>query len=354
MSIPVRSFAQANQELVAAFDRYLQSRGFKPATRETYGKSVQGMVSFLHARSVAEADRRVIREFLGKLYARGLDANTIRRHTAGLRCFFKFIRLTGLTRNDPTLLIRHRKCPRRVPRVLTINEMDSLVAAAKNPLESAVVEWLYATGVRVAELVAMRLEDIDFASGVARVHKGKADKDRIVLFGSKADAAIRRMLDYRPPETGLLFEARPQTGLVRMERGAWKGYAYLNVVQHSIRLGTLSDFPTKAEARRAFDRVLAVTPGYKPKPARAFTTRAIHRMIAHMGMRAGIGKAHPHALRRAMATHMLERGADLRVIQDLLGHKRVTTTALYTSHTAFNLKAVHLRCHPKGGENVEE
>ena len=353
MSIPVRSFAQANQELAAAFERYLEARGLKPASRVSYGKSVQGLVGFLHARSIAEADRSVIREFLGTLYARGLDANTIRRHTAGLRCFFKFVQLTGLTRHNPTAILSHRKLPGRVQRVLTRSEVDRLVAASKTPPESAVVEWLYGTGVRVSELVSMRLEDVDFASGVARVQKGKGDKDRIVLFGSKADAAIRRMIEWRPPETGLLFEARPQTGCLRLQGGAWLGLAYINAVQKSIRVGSLSDLPTRSAARRAFDRILAVTSGYKPKPARPFTTRAIRMMLAGMGVRAGIGRVYPHALRRAMATHMLENGADLRALQDLLGHERITTTALYTSLTAFNLKAIHTRCHPKGGENVE-
>jgi integrase/recombinase XerC len=353
MSIPVRSYAQANQELAAAFDRYLEARGLKPASRVSYGKSVEGFVGFLCNRSIAEADRGVIREFLGKLYARGLDANTIRRHTAALRCFFKFIQLTGLTRHNPTVMLSHRKLPGRVQRVLTAGEIAGLIAAARTPLESAVVEWLYGTGVRVSELVAMRLEDVDFASRVARVQKGKGDKDRIVLFGSKADAAIRRMIDWRPPETGLLFEARPQTGFLRVACGAWLGVAYINAVQKTIRIGAVSDLPTRADARRAFDRILAVTSGYKPKPARAFTDRGIRWMLASMGVRAGIGKVYPHALRRAMATHMLENGADLRAIQDLLGHERITTTALYTSLTAANLKAVHMRCHPKGGENVE-
>jgi site-specific recombinase XerD len=354
MSIPVRSYAQTNQELTAAFDRYLEARGLKSASRASYGKSVQGFVGFLCDRSIAEADRGVIREFLGKLYARGLDANTIRRHTAGLRCFFRFIQLTRLTRHDPTVTLSHRKLPGRVQRVLTRSEVDRLVAAAKTPLESAVVEWLYGTGVRVSELVAMRLEDVDFASSVARVKKGKGGKDRIVLFGSKADEAIRRLIEWRPPETGLLFEARPQTGSLRVMSGAWQGLAYLNAVQRAVRIGAVSELPTRADARRAFDRILAVTSGYRPKPARPFTDRAIRLMVANMGLRAGIGRVYPHALRRAMATHMLESGANLRAIQELLGHERIATTALYTSLTAFNLKAIHMRCHPKGGDNVEK
>jgi site-specific recombinase XerD len=349
----IESSAMANQELAAAFDRYLQARGFKPATRVSYGKSVVGLVESLGTRSVVEADRALIREFLNKLYGRGLDANTIRRHTAGLRCFFKFIQLSRLSRHDPTVMLSHRKLPGRVPRVLTLKEIERLIAAAKSPLETAVSEFLYGTGVRVSELAAMRLEDVDFATGVARVKKGKGGKDRIVLFGRGADAALRRMIEARPPETGFLFEARQRTGFLTVQNRAWCGRAYVNSIQQFFRIGPVSDFPTRADARGAFDLILAVTPGYRPKPPRPYTDRAIRLMLTRMGVRAGIGRVYPHALRRAMASHMLERGADLRVIQDLLGHERVTTTALYTSLSAMNLKEIHTRCHPTAGASED-
>jgi len=351
---PARSFAQANQELAEAFQRYMQARGFKPATLVSYGKSVRELVEFLGAKSLAEADRVKIRELLGRMYRRGLDPNTIRRHTASLRCFFKFVHLTGLTRHDPTLAISHRKLPGRIPRVLTVKEIERLIAAAKSPLETAVAEFLYGTGVRVSELVAMRLEDVDFATGVARVKKGKGGKDRIVLFGRKADAALRRLIERQPPEAGFLFEARRHTGFLKVANGSWHGVFYDKAVQRWIRIGAVSDLPTRVDARRAFDRILAVTSGYKPKPPRAFTDRAIRNMIARMGVRAGIGKVYPHALRRAFATHMLEGGADLRVVQELLGHEKLSTTCIYTMLSAANLKAIHERCHPTaGGRDAE-
>ena len=351
---PVRSFARANQELAEAFQRYLQARGFKPATLVSYGKSVQSLVDVLAAKSIAEVDRDGIREQLGCMYRRGLDPNTIRRHTAALRCFFKFVRLTGLTRLDPTLAISHRKLPGRVPRVLTVKEVERLIAAGKSPLETAVAEWFYSTLMRVSELVAMRLEDVDFAAGVARVKKGKGGKDRIVFFGRPADAALRKMIEWRPPEKGFLFEARRQTGFLRFIRGRWYGVAYINAVQRQMRIGPVSELRTRDAARRAFDRILAVTPGYKLKPVRPFTDRAVRLMIARMGARAGIGKVHPHALRRAGATHMLARGADLRVVQELLGHERLGTTVLYTTLSAENLKKIHTKFHPTaGGEDAK-
>ena len=353
-AVPVRSFAKSNQELVAAFDRYLESRGLKASTRVAYGKSVLAFVESLASASVAEADRTAIRKFLSDLLGRAIGSNTIRRHTCALRSFFKFLRLTGLTRHDPTLALSQRKLPRRIPRVLTIDEVDRLIAAAKNPLEAAVAEFLYATGVRVSELVAVRLENIDFAERTVRVEKGKGGKDRIVLFGSKADAAIRKMLALRSPKTGLLFEAPAYIGHLFVKNGSWYAQFYARSRKCCKTLGRVSDLPTHAEARRALDRILATTPGYRPHPARPYTDAHIRRIVNQMGIRAGIGRVYPHALRRAFATHLLEGGADLRVIQDLLGHERVTTTALYTSLSVMTLKEIHTRCHPtaEGNEHV--
>jgi site-specific recombinase XerD len=351
---PVRSFARANQELAEAFQGYLQARGFKPSTLVSYGKSVSELLEFLKATSIAAVDRSVIRGLLDSLQRRGLMANTLRRHTDALRAFFRFVRLTGLTPHDPMLMLAHRKLPTRLPRVLTLKEIERLIAAGNSPTETAVAEFFYSTGVRISEIVAMRLDDVDFSAGVARVKKGKGGKDRIVLFGRKADAALRRMIELRPPEAGFLFEARRHTGSIAgVICGAWYGSAYVGAVRKIIRIGAVSDLPTQADARRAFDRILAVTPGYKPRPPRPFTDRAVRLMIARMGMRAGIGKVHPHALRRAFATHMLERGSDLRVVQELLGHERLTTTCIYTTLSAANLKAVHKKCHPKGADDAK-
>lgn len=309
------------------------------------------LVESLGSASIVGADRLEIRKFLGKLLDRGVGSNTIRRHTASLRCFFRFLQLSGLRRNDPTLKLPYRKLPGRLPRVLTIDEVDRLIAAARSPLEGAVAEFLYATGVRVSELTALRLENIDFATGVARVKKGKGGKDRIVLFGRKADAALRRMIEWRPPKAGFLFESPARLGHMLVHHGSWIGRFYDKSVTagchcREVRIGRVSDLPTHPQAQRVFDRILAATPSYKPLPARPYAGGVIQRMIRQMGIRAGIGRVHPHALRRAFASHMLEGGADLRAIQDLLGHEKVTSTALYTLLSDKNLKEVHTRCHP--------
>ncbi len=348
VGVPVKSYARANQELAAAFSRYLQIRGFRPSTQVSYGKSVRWLVESLGSASIVVADRLEIRKFLGELVDRGVGSTTIRRHTASLRCFFRFLQLSGLRRHDPTLTLPHRRLPGRLPRVLTLKEVELLIAAGNSPLETAVAEFFYSTGVRVSELVAMRLEDVDFATGVARVKNGKGGKDRVVLFGTKADAALRRMIEWRPPKAGFLFEPPTAVGEMFIRNGSWCGRFYERSMnkQREVRLGRVSDLPTHPQARRVFDRILAATPSYKPLPARPYTAKCIRDIVSRMGIRAGIGRVHPHALRRAFASHMLERGADLRAIQDLLGHEKVTTTVLYTSLSATNLKEVHTRCHP--------
>jgi site-specific recombinase XerD len=390
--VPVKSYARANQELAAAFDRYLQIRGFRPSTQVSYGKSVRWLVESLGSASIVGADRLEIRKFLGELLDRGVGSNTIRRHTASLRCFFRFLQLSGLRSHDPTLTLPHRRLPGRLQRVLTLKEIELLIAAGNSPLETAVAEFLYSTGVRVSELLTMRLEDVNFPTGVARVKKGKGGKDRIVLFGSRADAALRRMIEWRPPEV-FLFEAPARLGHMSVRKGSWVGRFYdksLTTGRHirEVRIGRVSDLVgrprcpnckrqcwiderasrthskrcwkcptcsklylsfrllTHRQARRVFDRILAATPSYKPRPAHPYTAKHIREMVSRMGIRAGIGRVHPHALRRAFASHMLEGGADLRAIQDLLGHEKVTTTALYTSLSGTNLKEVHTRCHP--------
>jgi site-specific recombinase XerD len=347
--LPVRSFARANQELAEAFDRFLQARGFAESSRISYGKTLRELIEGLGAKSVAEVDRVGVRELLGRMYRRGLDPLTLRRHTAALRSFFKFLQISRLSRHDPTAMIGHRKLPTRVQRVLTIAEIDRLIDATKTPLETAAIEWLYSTGIRVSEFCNFRLEDLNFADRTARVKNGKNRKDRVVLWGRKADAAIRKMLEQRPSQAGYLFETRAQNGSVSKVGNYWYGRFYDDsAVEQYVPIGTAPAIPTRAHARQALDRVLAEK-GYKGRPARPFTDRAIRLLVSRVARRAGLGRVYPHALRRAFCTHLLEGGADLRVIQELAGHARITTTALYCGLSSARLKDVHTKCHPTAG-----
>jgi integrase/recombinase XerD len=395
----VRSYARANRKLAESFDRYQIARGQSANTLRSYHESVAEFLTSLGAESVIEADRTAIRIYQSALLERGLSEHTIRLRTVALRAFFKFLSVAGLTRgHNPTLLLSYRKLPGRVPRVLTISEVEKLIAAAKSPVETAIVETLYATGVRVSELCALRFEDVDFAGRVIRVKNGKGGKDRIVLFGSNAADALRRYLDGRKPE--FLFEVQARTGVFFRRGHVWFGCFCDNRKQRTVRLGKIQDshspdienvkalrasgIPWRKIAQRTglskqkawrichnpdlyrclsereavekFERLKAGAQGFQPGPARPYSPRGIRWLISRLAARAGIGDVYPHSLRRAFATHMLEGGADLRVIQELMGHVNLSTTMIYTSLSAAKLKEVHDRCHPhaKEKQNVEE
>ena len=338
-----RSYTQTNRKLLEAFSMYLISLNRSINTRRAYLDAVGRFIEALGSKDVAEADRGDIRRFQSQLLARGVTANSVRLHIGGIRAFSKFLRLGGVTNVDPTLLLSHRKLPTRVPRILTIKEIERLVAASETPLEAAVIETLYATGMRVSELCRLRIENVDFTNRVIRVLKSKRDQDRIVLFGRKAAAAIEKYLNDRT--TGFLFEAPERIGYVASNRFSWLGRFYVDRVQQQITLGRI-DSMSWSEAQQRLRDILAETPGYHPHPARPYDARSIRLLLTRVAFRAKVAGVHPHAFRRAFATHMLERDGNLRAIQDLLGHKSLSTTMIYTNLSASNLKRVYDRCHP--------
>jgi site-specific recombinase XerD len=358
---PIRSYARANRELLEAFERYLVSRGQSARTRRSYCDSVGRLIDSLGATSVAEVDRGTIRQLLSALCDKGLDSNSIRLHTCALRSFFKFVRLGGLTNRDPTATLEHRKIASRLPVLLTVKEVEKLIGAARNPLERVVPEVLYSAGVRVSELVNLRLEDIN--ERVIRVKNGKGGKDRVTLFGRKAAVAIRAYQKWRPSEQGFLIESPAHRGHVRRGKQHWYAYfwadgaEYRRRMQRHIALGTLEEIKTPGEAREIFELLASKIPGYHATPAHPYTPQQIGAILSRLAHRAKLRHVHPHALRRAFACHLLENGADLRVIQELLGHTNLSTTALYTSLTAADLKRVHQKCHPheqEGAANEQE
>ena len=359
MTAPVKSYAKANRELVAAFGRYFVAKNNSAPTIRAYLDAANRLVDRLGPTSVGDVDRTSIRRVLTGWYGKGLSPNSLNLHTCALRSFFKFVRLAGLTRHDPMLMIAYRKIPTRLPRVLSVEDVEKLINAGTNPFERAVPEVLYSTGVRVSELVKLRVEDIDWRARSIRVLKGKGGKDRVVLFGSRAAEAMREYLAWRPSRSGYLFEPAARTGSLYRIGRAWYGRIYVGRIQRAIRIGKIRngvylDVSTAEQAREELARVASKIPGYKPRPAQPYSPVAIRVLLNKLAERAGMEHIHPHALRRAMASHMLQRGANLRVIQDLLGHERLNTTMRYTWLTIDHLQKVHENCFPQGGETHDE
>ena len=354
---PVKSYEHENRELIKAYEHYLTARGNTAPTIRAYLDTVRRLADAIGSQSLIDLDRSTIHGLFAQWIDKGIAANSIRLHTCALRNFYKFVRLAGLTNHDPMLLIAPRKIPSRLPVVLTAEQVDKIIAAAQNPFERAVPEVLYSTGVRVSELVKLRIEDINWASGSICVRKGKGGKDRVVFFGSKAEEAMRAYLERQPSQSGFLFESPAQRGCLM--RGlswgleSWFGMVRVNgfTNRKTIRIGSRTEL-SEQEARRELDRITAKIPGFRSTPARPYSPMHIRKTLSRLGLRAGIPHVHPHALRRAMASHMLQDGANIRAVQDLLGHELLTTTMRYTWLDATHIKKVHEKFHPyEEGDN---
>jgi integrase/recombinase XerC len=345
MSELARSYAEPNRELAESFVRYMQARSLSAATVRAYRHAVERLSEQFGPVSLVEAQRSDIHNFLARLLRRGHSDNSVHLRTEALRCFFKFLRLAGLISRDPMLQISHRKLKKRLPLVLTIADVEKLIAAARDPFERAVAELIYASGVRVSELVALRLENVDFAERTITIIKGKGGKDRYSLFGRLAERAISEYIAWRKPKT-FLFEAPSRNGSITRTALGWTALAYFDGIQRYIRIGKLRDLPTKAAARKAFDKIVAEIPGFHPVGARPYQTRAIGGLLTRLSHRAKLPHVHPHSLRRAAACHLLADGADIRHVQVFLGHSTLSTTQIYTTLTNEKLQEIYGKAHP--------
>jgi integrase/recombinase XerD len=288
-----------------AFRDYLAlEAGASPHTLDNYLRDVRRLVTWGADRGVTAPEAVTIaqlREFIYALKDLGLQPTTIRRQISALRTYFKFLTGEGLAVRDPTERLDAPKGWRRLPAVLSVAEVERLVAApdADTPLgvrDRALLELCYATGARVSELVALRLQDLLFEDGLARLF-GKGSKERLVPVGRRALGAAA------------LYAREIRAGL---DRGRSRGVLFLNA-----RGGPLSRVGAwgviKAAARRA-----------------GLTKRVT-----------------PHTLRHSFATHLLEGGADLRAVQEMLGHADLATTQLYTHVDREYLRSVHRSFHPR-------
>lgn len=253
------------------------------------------------AASWAAVTPELIGEFLGWRKKGGAAAATVKLHAVALRILFRHLLQRGKLSADPTEFLGIPKIERYLPETLSAAEVEKLIASAAGgtPLElrdRAIVELLYASGLRVSELCGARLENLDLEKGFIRV-VGKGNKQRLVPVGSGAREAIDRYLRLGRPE------------LVGKRTG---GEVFLSV------------------------------------RGRKLTNQRIWQLLVALGKRAGLDKeVHPHMLRHSFATHLLEGGADLRIIQEMLGHADISTTQIYTHVDSRQLHKAHRRFHPR-------
>jgi integrase/recombinase XerC len=302
---------------IGGFEAYLsEERRFSPATVRAYRSDLDRFASFWEKEFAHQdagktplkaIDALAVRSHLASLHRGRLANRSLSRHLSTLRSFFRWACRQGHLAKNPARGLPAPRVPKSLPRAMTLADTDSLLDAPEEgsftERDRALFELLYATGLRVSEAAGLDLEDMDFSARMARV-VGKGGKERIVPFGEEAEASLR---DY---------------------------------------------LPRRAERRRKYD--LGGEPGSGEEPlfvnARGgrLTTRSMARLLKRRLRAAGLpAEISPHALRHTFATHLLSAGADLRAIQELLGHASLSTTQKYTHLDAARLREVYQRAHPK-------
>ncbi len=295
------------QESIIVFKSWLENeKGYSNHTVSGYCRDLQEFTSgFAQETSPAEIDNSDIRRFVSGLHVKNNGA-TVSRKLSALRTFFRFLVREGKITDNPLTGVSGPKSGRSIPVFLTVDEVFSLLECPGNsdPFRSrdrAILELLYSTGVRVAELVSRNIDDLDFESEMLRV-TGKGNKERLVPVGRPALEAIREWL----PDRDVIIARR------------------------------------KAQKKK-YDH----DPLFINSRGGRLTTRSIERFVAKYAARAGLRQTvTPHALRHSFATHLLEMGADLRSVQELLGHASLSTTQRYTHLTLDHLSEVYDKAHP--------
>ncbi len=270
-------------------------KNYSAHTILNYRLDLEDFKNFLGETALEKVDYLALRKYLALLKEKNLSNRSVNRHLSTLRSFFRFLNREGLIKTNPILSLSSPKQEKHLPQFLTEEEVTRLIEAViprneRGLRDRAVIETFYSTGIRISELAGLSRDDIDFIGGVVKV-MGKGKKERIVPIGDKAISAIRDYLEKRKKDSASVF---------------------LN------------------------------------KSGRRITTRGIRNIVGKYIRLAGIKQGvSPHTLRHSFATHLLNRGADLRSVQELLGHANLSTTQIYTHLTTDKLKSIYDKAHPR-------
>jgi len=298
-----RHAATTVEKAVARFIRALQERNASPHTVKAYTNDLAGFARHIGPQGWSDIDHVLIRSYLSKLYERGLSKTSVARSLAAVRSLYKWLAQEGEVEQNPAALVATPKLPKKLPRVPTVEEVCTVLDAGM-PEESAfperdqaIMELLYGCGIRNSELIGINLDDVRWSNQIILV-RGKGKKERYVPFGDSAAEAVR---SYLPARKRVLEET---------------GHGLEKALLINLRGSRL-------------------------------TTRSAGRIVKQIAVSRGLSPdVHPHTLRHAFGTHMLEEGADLRAIQEMLGHERLSTTQRYTQLTVKHVIDVYDRTHP--------
>ena len=335
---------ERKQEMVARFDMWLEHQEFTPGTRKYYCNIVRESCSYFGKktfRSIAPLD---IENFLQHASRSGWNCWKYRHYLAALRCFFEFLYLGGVVDSIAPRFVRGPRIVHRQPKVLTQSEVNKLIESATTPRDRALLEFLYSTGCRLCELLQLKVEDIDWRHRRTCVYAKR--RERTVYIGGRAAKALRFYLGSR--KTGPLFldDIPAQTGQLARSRNIWQARwrEYPSGSRRTRYLGNPNKM-SYAAARKKFKSFIRAT--LLKRERRAVTNYSVKRMVRQLGERLGLKGASARMLRHCFATHLVENGADIRVIQALMGHAFLSTTAIYASVSNIHLESVYRNCHPR-------
>jgi integrase/recombinase XerC len=288
---------------VTDFVHHLGERNASPHTIKAYSRDLSLFAGYAGSRGWKQLDHIAVRGFLSQLYEKGLSKTSVARALAAVRSLYRWLAREGVVEQNPAKLVATPKLPKKLPRVPTIEEMNSVIdgqmpeVAAFPERDRLMLELLYGCGIRNSELTGINLADIRLSSEAILI-RGKGKKERYVPFGDSVRTALAAYL----PERQKLLES------------SHKHSAALLINRRGGRL----------------------------------TTRSVGRIIKKIAVAKGLSPdVHPHTLRHAFGTHMLEEGADLRAIQELLGHERLATTQRYTQLSMKHVLQVYDQTHPR-------
>jgi integrase/recombinase XerC len=289
-----------------AIDKFLQSlrqRNASVHTLKAYTGDLDNFAAYVGARDWRSIDHLTIRGFLSLLYEKQLGKTSVARALAAVRSFYRWLAQEGVVEQNPAALVSTPKLPKKLPRVPTIEEMNTVLdgqmpeVASFPERDRMMFELLYGCGIRNSELIGINLEDIRLSSEAILI-RGKGKKERYVPFGDSVKAALAVYLPLR--QQTLVERKKITTALLINQRGG------------------------------------------------RLTTRSVGRIIKKVAVAKGLSSdVHPHTLRHAFGTHMLEEGADLRSIQEMLGHERLSTTQRYTQLSMKHVLEVYDQTHPR-------
>jgi site-specific recombinase XerD len=335
--------------MASRFCEWLRAQKYAASTVDRYYKIACKLCCFIGPKGLAVVTPMDIGDFLTKTLPDRWQDSYIADHLGPLRSFFDFLYLGGVVDSVAPRFLKARARIKPLPRALTQTQVKKLIRTATHPRDRALIELLYATGCRIGEARLARMEDIDFRSRSFRVRAKR--KERIVYFGVPAAKSLRHYLKGR--KTGYIFQDKidQQKGYITYYKKAWIGNwkDYSSGQKHSKWLGNPS-IVSHEEAVRRFrvflrkEKIDLV----RHKRDRPLSRSSLSFVVREIGRKAKINKVSPHSLRHSFATHMLEKGADIRAIQELLGHAYLTSTQIYTRVTNNQVRAAFLKFHPRG------